>query len=146
MASDIETDDMGRSSRLSSVPLFKGEKLKFPDWARRFAAVCEQKHCADALEMDLISRLPVNPKIEATEEADRKKHNLAIKESDMAMALLNTALVGDAMGIFVTKTYTTMYTRGVACLVWKGLEEAISARWYQFDPRVPRGVEFCYNI
>jgi hypothetical protein len=30
MASDTETDDMGRSSaRLTSVPLFKGEKLKF---------------------------------------------------------------------------------------------------------------------
>jgi hypothetical protein len=98
MTSDTETDDMDRSSaRLSSVPLFKGEKLKFPDWARRFAAVCEQKHCADALQMDLISRLPVNPKTEATEEADRKKHQLASKENNMAMALLNTALVGDAM-------------------------------------------------
>jgi hypothetical protein len=98
MASDTETDDMDRSSaRLSSVPLFKGEKLKFPDWARRLAAVCEQKHCADALEMDL----PVDPKTEATEEADRTKHQLAIKENNMAMALLNTAMVGDAMGIFV---------------------------------------------
>jgi hypothetical protein len=46
----------------------------------------------------------------------------------MAMSLLNTALVGDALGIFITKTYTTAYPRGVARNVWKGLTKR-----YQLD-------------
>jgi hypothetical protein len=39
------------------------------------------------------------------------------------MALLNTVLVGDAMGVFITKTYSTLYPHGIACLVWKGLRK-----------------------
>jgi hypothetical protein len=108
MASDMEADDIDRpSARLSSVPLFKGVKSAFPDWSRRFLAACEQKNCADALDAAFV--LPVDPKVKITDVDKQKAREAAIKENIMAMSLLNTALVGDALGIFITKTYTTAY-------------------------------------
>jgi hypothetical protein len=80
MGSDTEDDDAGRpSARLSSVPLFKGVKSSFPDWARRFVATCEQRNCADAPEIDALTNLPSDPKeessrpdiINATRDLDR---------------------------------------------------------------------------
>jgi hypothetical protein len=117
-----DDDDMDRSSALlTSVPLFKGVKTKFPDWSRRFVAICEQKNCADALDMELTLRLPTDPKIPITDDDEQEIQEKALKENRMAMSLLNTALVGDALGIFITKTYTEEYPRGIACMVWKGL-------------------------
>jgi hypothetical protein len=71
-------------------------KAKFPDW---FVAICEQKNCADTLEVDMEGRLPVDPKIPSTDDAEYAMNFLALKENRMAMSLLNTALVGDALGI-----------------------------------------------
>jgi hypothetical protein len=69
--SNGDMDDVDRSSvRLSSVPLFQGVKAKFPDWSRRFVAICEQKNCADALEVDMEGRLPVDPKVTSTDDAE----------------------------------------------------------------------------
>jgi hypothetical protein len=102
MGSDTEDDDAARpSARLSSVPLFQGVKSSYPDWARRFVATCEQRNCADALEIDSLTNLPSK---EESKDSDVKKNNeIASKQNKMAMALLNTALVGDAMGVFITK-------------------------------------------
>jgi hypothetical protein len=120
MASDTEADDTDRpSARLSSVSLFKGVKSKFPDWSRRFVAACEQKNCADALDAAFV--LPVDPKVKTTDVDKQNAREAAIRENKMAMSLLNTALVGDALGIFITKTCTTAYPRGVTRNVWKGL-------------------------
>jgi hypothetical protein len=120
MPSDMEANDNDRSSaRPSSVHLFKGVKSTFPDWSRRFVAACEQKNCADALDAAFV--LPADSKAKTTDVDKQKAREAAIKENKMAMSLLNTALVGDALGIFITKTYTTAYPRGVARYVWKGL-------------------------
>jgi hypothetical protein len=124
MGSDTEDDDAARrSARLSSVPLFKGVKSSYPDWARRFVATCEQRNCVDAPEIDALTNLPSDPKEEAKDDVVKKKNEIALKQNKMAMALLNTALVGDAMGVFITKTYSTLYPHGIACLVWKGLKK-----------------------
>jgi hypothetical protein len=102
MASDTETDDIGGSpARLSSVPVFKSEKLKFHDWARRFAALYTQKHCAEALEMDLMTRLPVNPTIEAQEEEDRKRHSLGIKQRNKSQGIVQHGPGGRRNGYFL---------------------------------------------
>jgi hypothetical protein len=47
---------------------------------------------------------------------------LALKENRMPMSLLNTALVGDALGLFITKTYTNEYPHGTAWMAWKGFK------------------------
>jgi hypothetical protein len=44
-------------------------------------------------------RLPVDPKIPSTDDAEYAMNFLALKENRMTMSLLNTALVGDALGI-----------------------------------------------
>jgi hypothetical protein len=69
--------------------------------------------------MELTLRLPTDPKIPSTDDDEQEIHEKALKENWMAMTLLNTALVGDALGIFITKTYTEEYPRGIACMVWK---------------------------
>jgi hypothetical protein len=45
-------------------------KTKFPDRSRRFLAICEQKNCADALDMDLTLRLPTDPKTPSLDDDD----------------------------------------------------------------------------
>jgi hypothetical protein len=95
---------MDRSSaRLSSVPLFQGVRTKFPDWLRRFVAFCEQKNCAEALDMELTLRLPTDPKTPSADAGGQDIHEKALETNQMAMSLLNTALVGDALSIFITK-------------------------------------------
>ena len=36
-------------ARLNTVPVFKGEKLLYPDWKRTFESVAEYRGCAEAL-------------------------------------------------------------------------------------------------
>jgi hypothetical protein len=131
-----DDDDMDRSSaRLSSVPLFKGVKTKFPGWSRRFIAICEQKNCTDALDMELTLCLPTDPKIPSTEDDEQEIQEKALKENRMAMSLLNTALVGDALGIFI---YKDLY-RGISS--WNSMhgverfDKKISTRWNQSNAR-----------
>jgi hypothetical protein len=71
-------------------------------WMTLITAV-EQKNCANALEVDMEGRLPVDPKVPSTDDAEYVMNTQALKENRMAMSLLNTALVGDALGIFIKK-------------------------------------------
>jgi hypothetical protein len=71
--------------------------------------------------MELILRLPTDPKMTSTDDDEQEIHEKALKEHRMANVVTKPALVGDALGIFITKTYTEEYPRGIACLVWKGL-------------------------
>jgi hypothetical protein len=58
------------------------------------------------MEKEIYKRLPADPKVPTSEDAEHFINERALKENRMAMSMLNTALVGDALGIFITKTYT----------------------------------------
>jgi hypothetical protein len=58
-----------------SLPMFKGVKKSYPDWARRFVATCQQRNCADAPELDSLTKLPSDPK-EESKDSDAKKMRL----------------------------------------------------------------------
>jgi hypothetical protein len=57
---------------------------------------------------------------------DLLQNEIAQKQNKMAMALLNAVLAGDAMSVFVTKTYSNMYPHVVQCLVRIGLRKDIN--------------------
>jgi hypothetical protein len=55
----------------SSIPVFRGEKSKFPDWSRRIVAVCDRQDCAEALERGHEDCLPVSAAAAAALDATK---------------------------------------------------------------------------
>jgi hypothetical protein len=89
MTSNMEVDDNDRSSaRLSSIPLFKVVKSKFPDWSRRFVAACEQKKCADALDAAFV--LPVDPNVKTTDVDKQKAREAASRKRSLKLGHVST--------------------------------------------------------
>jgi hypothetical protein len=61
----------------------------------------------------------------------------AVKKNKDAMAVLNTSLVGDSMGIYISKSYSTAWPRGVTWKVWLALNQRFQPQginmWIEFN-------------
>jgi hypothetical protein len=115
MSDGLESERL--DARLTTIPLFKGDEAKYPNWLRVFMSACDRQNCVEALRSTHAAALPANPN--AGNLTDPQK--LAVKKNKDAVNLLNTALQGDTMGLFITKTYTDAYPLGVAWRVMEGL-------------------------
>jgi hypothetical protein len=102
-----------------TIPPFRGDKAQYPNWLRIFTSACYLHDCAEALNPSHADALPPLPDSAVLTEAETK----AVKESTIAMHLLNTALDGDAMGMFIIDFYTPENPLGVAWRVMIALSK-----------------------
>jgi hypothetical protein len=104
-----------------TIPLFRGDEAHYPNWLRVFTSACYLHDCAEALQPSHADVLPPLADSAVWTEAETK----AVTNNAIAMHLLNTALEGDVMGMFITDSYTPEYPLGVA---WK-VTMALSKRY-----------------
>jgi hypothetical protein len=95
-----------------NIPLFRGDEAHYPNWLRIFTSACYLHDCAEALQPSHADVLPSLADSAVWTEAETK----AVTKNAIAMQLLNTALEGDVMGMFIIDSYTPVYPLGVA---WK---------------------------
>ena len=115
-------------ARLNTVPVFKGEKLLYPDWKRTFESVAEYRGCAEALLATHEASMPETFETVLEDDAAGKLLKAAVNKNKMAMAMLNIGLKGKAMGLLVTGSYTPAWPRGRAWVVMAALERRFNPK------------------
>jgi hypothetical protein len=120
-----------------TIPLFRGDEAHYPNWLRIFTSACYLHDCAEALQPSHADVMPPLADSAVLTEAETK----AVTKNAIAMHLLNTALEGDVMGMFIIDSYTPEYPLGVA---WKVMI-ALSKR-FNPDSKLDKMVNFIKEI
>jgi hypothetical protein len=115
------TDD-AVDAKFNVIPIFKGAKKDYIEWYRSFMAIADMKDCAEALSVKHAAVLPDSLDSKLGNDAAGKAADRAIKQNKVAMALLNVALKGEAMGNVILKSQSTEWPHGLAYKVMEALE------------------------